>query len=558
VEGLLALFLLVAVWRWLWGPCWNPLHTLCFTAPGDGDHLQHYYSWLAYARGGMASWLPPRFANWTWPEPVPLLFADPIPLAAILFRPLARLLQVDFQYFSLFSLLSIVGTWLVGLWIGRFFRLRSYQATLLALLLALSPPALLRLKDHEALSLHAILVLAIALVIHRRSALALWLPLLALSMGIHAYFTPMILVLGLYAQWACADPEGGAGAPSVAVLRRWLLRFGLSVGVLLACAYLFGYLPNQAAVSAPGEMWSANMLAPVDSQGLSLFFPALPKKEPLQWEGFGYLGLLGIVAVCLSLGARISSAPSPQERAASIFPRPMAYGMLMLAFLIFSFGDQWYLGDQPVLHLDVRLPLLTTLQQTFRSSGRFMWPVYYSLMIWAYVSITRATRFPRLLAIVFLVLALESYWPNLAFVRGVLETHARQGEKWELRLERRGPRVRLLREAEVLFNATGDPRFFSSTLPRFFPQAVNPMIATNYNAYLARYPRGYLDASQQSGCDSVGSFLARSQGVFRPERSLLIMRDQDQANCPHTGRAVRVLPLDAAPPTSVFRLVSRE
>jgi hypothetical protein len=84
------------------------------------------------------------------------------------------------------------------------------------------------------------------------------------------------------------------------------------------------------------------------------------------------------------------------------------------------------------------------------------------------------------------------------------------------------------------------------------------MIATNYNAYLARYPRGYLDASQQSGCDSVGSFLARSQGVFRPERSLLIMRDQDQANCPHTGRAVRVLPLDAAPPTSVFRLVSRE
>ncbi len=550
----LALILLVGIWRLIWGPCWNPFNTLCYTAPTGGDHVQHYYGWLAYARGGLATWLPPRFQSWTWPDPVPLLFADPIPLAAILLRPLARMLQIDFQYFSLLSLLSIVGSFLAGIWIGRFFALRSYQSTLLAVLLALAPPALLRLSGHEALSLHVVLVLALALVIRRRPSLALWLPLVVVSMGIHAYFTPMILGLGVYSQWACLDPRGLASFSLIAAVRHWLPRLAISIGVLLASAWLFGYLPNQVAVSVPGDMWSANLLALMDSQGKSLFFPALDKQEPLQWEGFSYLGMLGIVALCLSVGERMGSTSSRPERAPSVFPRPLAYGLLMLTFLLFSFGDQWFVGAHSVLHLDARLPLLTRLQQTFRSSGRFMWPVYYSLMIWGYVSITRATRFPRLLAISFLVLALESYWPNLTNVSRQLASHHKNGVKWERELQQRGRRVRLLRGADVLYNATGDPRFSSPVLPQFFPQAVNPTLATNYNAYLARYPKPYLIENRGSGCELVGRFLDHARGRFQPQRTLLIMRDADQASCPLTHEASPVLPLASEPPTSVFLL----
>lgn len=558
VVPVLALILLVGIWRLIWGPCWNPLHTLCFTAPADGDHVQHYYGWLAYARGGLATWLPPRFPNWTWPEQTPLLYADPIPLVAILLRPLARIVQIDFQYFSLLSLLSIVGSFLAGLWIGRFFQLRIYQSTLLAVLLALAPPSLMRLIGHEALSLHVVLVLALALIIHRRPSLALWLPLTVLSMGIHAYFTPMILALGVYAQWACPDPRGPVLSFPIATVRHWLPRIAISVGVLLASAWLFGYLPNQAAVRVSGDMWSANLLALIDSQGQSLFFSALAKQEPLQWEGFSYLGMLGIVALCLSVGERIGSSSSRSERMPSVFPRPMAYGLLMLAFLLFSLGDQWFIGAHTVLHLDVPLPLLARLQQIFRASGRFMWPVYYSLMIWGYLSITRATRFPRLLAIVFVVLALESYWPNHMYVSNVLASRLKDGVKWEHELKKGGAPVRILRGADVLYNATGDPGFVSPVLPRFFMQAVNPTMATNYNVYLARYPRGYVQDNRGSGCEMVGRFLDHSRGIFQPQRTLLIMRDADQASCPLTQGASPVLSVASDPPTTVFQLASSE
>jgi hypothetical protein len=251
----LALILLVGIWRLIWGPCWNPFNTLCYTAPTGGDHVQHYYGWLAYARGGLATWLPPRFQSWTWPDPVPLLFADPIPLAAILLRPLARMLQIDFQYFSLLSLLSIVGSFLAGIWIGRFFALRSYQSTLLAVLLALAPPALLRLSGHEALSLHVVLVLALALVIRRRPSLALWLPLVVVSMGIHAYFTPMILGLGVYSQWASLDQclavrlpaePGGGQRPGRHVERQSASPDGFSGEIAVLSR------PRQAGASAMG------------------------------------------------------------------------------------------------------------------------------------------------------------------------------------------------------------------------------------------------------------------------------------------------------------------
>jgi hypothetical protein len=78
----------------------------------------------------------------------------------------------------------------------------------------------------------------------------------------------------------------------------------------------------------------------------------------------------------------------------------------MLAFLLFSLGDQWFIGSHSLLHLDVPLPLLARLQQ-----------------------ISRATRFPRLLAIAFVVLALESYWPNHIYVSSVLASRLKDGVK---------------------------------------------------------------------------------------------------------------------------------
>lgn len=554
IQILVAIIVLIACWRWLWGDCWNPFATSCFSAPGDGDHVQHYYGWLAYARSGLSTWLPPRFPTWTWPIQVPLLFADPIPLAAILFAPLVRLLQIDFQYFSLLSLVNFLGTFLCGVWIGRYVSLPSWSATWLGLLLALSPPALIRMTSHEALSLHGILVLAIALIIRRQSSLKWWLPLVVVAMGIHAYFLPMILSLALFAQWACADETGTRHSRLATISLLPWVRLGLIAGVLLLGAVFLGYIPNHASVHSSGNMWSANLLALFDSQGKSLVFPGIAKQEPFQWEGFSYLGFFGIAVVCFAVGSRLGGASRHSENRTTIFPRPLAYAALMLVFALFSLGNHWFFGQQPLLRIGPDFPLLSQSQQIFRSSGRFMWPVYYSLVIWGYVSIMQVAKLPRLLSAVLLVLALESYLPTALLIHQVFAAQHADGVRWQRQLAAPSPTLNLLKKAEVLYNATGDASFFTETLPRFMPQAVNPAIVTNYNAYLARSPHGFRESATGAPCELVDGFLARASGLFAADKTYLIMRNSDQQACPLTRSASLELPLSAQEPTSVFLL----
>jgi hypothetical protein len=93
----------VAVWLLAWGPCAAPWHTACFTNGGWGDHKHHYQGWITYLHSPV--WLPPTSRAFTWPFTSSVMFTDSVPLAAILFKPLTRLLHLgDWQYLSALSL----------------------------------------------------------------------------------------------------------------------------------------------------------------------------------------------------------------------------------------------------------------------------------------------------------------------------------------------------------------------------------------------------------------------------------------------------------------------
>jgi hypothetical protein len=125
----------------MWGYCWNPLETSCFSSPDHGrDDAQHDYTWQAYTTGNLATWLPPTFSNWPWPQQVPLIFGDTVPLASKILAPIAKLTHNSFQYFSALSLLSIMGSYLCDAWIGSFFSFKPHQSSLIGLIISLSPP----------------------------------------------------------------------------------------------------------------------------------------------------------------------------------------------------------------------------------------------------------------------------------------------------------------------------------------------------------------------------------------------------------------------------------
>jgi hypothetical protein len=549
VVALLAVILLC--WRWLWGGCWSPLVTTCFEGPSreaTQDHIVHYYGWLAYAFGDPLTLLPPVFSNWTWPISVPLLYADIIPIAAVLLRPLAHLLELKFQYFSMCALASMLVSGFCGYVVGsKVLGARSYGFTL-GLLLALSPPAILRLIEHEALGLHAVLVSAITLLILRKSNIAIWGILIFLAVGIHAYFLPLLLPF-LIIRLASHEITPSVISSKIASIvipsssyRKLALISGLARivdGIILLFIALlglvaFGYASGERMALIPGiTMWSANIVALFDSQGHSSILSPL-KMMPYQSEGFSYLGLIVIVSVSVGIYDIIHGPKkSPNGNSTSLFPSPRLYWMLIIAMFIYSLGLDIYLGSQKIISIGgiAKTLHVDRIYYIFRATGRFTWPIYYSLLFWGFHAASRLTRNSSSLVAVILVLLLETHIPTLHFTKAVISKHYIAGLQWkEMKTAAEKTLAERIARSDVFLNATGNPWFRLDALPQSFVQASNPQIYTNYRPYLARLPASFVEFNSRKGCDLAkwATTVSKQNAMRNP---LLLMNDNDALNC---------------------------
>ena len=180
-------------WAYMWGICANPFQVSCFKYAGMGDHLMSYLGWISYAKDTSTALFSRSFSGWTWPISSEILYTDSIPFLSITLKPLLRLIRIDFQYFSIASLTNIIATYYCGLLIGNYFKLKISLSSLLGILLALSPIALIRIIGHESLSLHFFIVYPITLLIIRSFNQWKWGLLIFISLVTHAYFFQIIL-----------------------------------------------------------------------------------------------------------------------------------------------------------------------------------------------------------------------------------------------------------------------------------------------------------------------------------------------------------------------------
>ena len=64
------------------------------------------------------------FSGWTWPISSEIIYTDSIPILSIILRPFLRFIRIDFQYFSIVSLVNLIATYYCGLLIGNYFKLK--------------------------------------------------------------------------------------------------------------------------------------------------------------------------------------------------------------------------------------------------------------------------------------------------------------------------------------------------------------------------------------------------------------------------------------------------
>jgi hypothetical protein len=372
------------------------------------DFSQHLLGWLFFRNAPVGLPLG-GLPNYLYPLGTTLGFMDSMPWVGLVLRPFSGLLPVDFQYIGPWMGLCLVLQGAVAAWVARRLGGTVAHQWLIGALLVLSPTLLARMSmSHEALSAHWMLVLLVGLhLVPQRDArdarrtLGTALGLCVLAAGLHPVLAAMVLALGLS---LCART-----ALERRVGWRWpVLTAAASLAVVPVLFLAFGYFGTSTPLtgSSFGD-FSADLAALLNPLGYnnvrwSRFLPGHPRGWG-QYEGFAYLGL----GVLFALFAAAVLALWRARRVAGLWRRWLPVGLVALgmAFFALSWKVTW-LGE-PVANLSAFYRPGLKWVEPFRSSGRFVWPLYYLLSLGAALALLRLPQVQAASSLLGLVVVLQ-------------------------------------------------------------------------------------------------------------------------------------------------------
>jgi hypothetical protein len=359
-----------------------------------GDPSSYYLIWSffrfeswGFPLGAVSSYLYPMGTS------VPLV--DGLALLAIPMKLFSGVLPVPFQYYGAWLLLCYV---LQGFWGQRLAKLAvgDGPASLLGGGLFLLTPTFMFRQGHIALSSHWVLLAGLWLYLagarlQDRSYYRSWAVLLAVVALIHPYLVIMVMVFFV------------AGNLTVREGWSWQRRAGVTLAggaVVLLTWWVAGYfvgMGGDAMTSTGFGKYSSNLNTFVNSMGLSTI---LQKRALLfgQYEGFGYLGMGWLLLIMTSL-VLFGAIRKPDRR----------HVLLMVAVAImylYSLSNKVVLGDRILLEYQVP-EFLNHLVQTFRASGRFIWPLTYVACFWFLRAAAFSARRVQLLALLAVAFGLQ-------------------------------------------------------------------------------------------------------------------------------------------------------
>ncbi|MEO0896044.1 MAG: DUF6311 domain-containing protein [Bacteroidota bacterium] len=354
----------------------------------QGDVCIHYLGWAFF-----------RYADWTLPlGEIPdyyypigsnIGFTDSIPLMAILFKPLSPFLPTDFQYIGIWLLLC-VGLQARMSWglLGTLGIDNKINRAIGTILLTSTPVWFFRLA-HPALCAHWLILACFWIYAippkEKVNSLLKWqYVLVGIVSFVHPYLAVMILALAVVWVMRLGILDS--------VLTWWkvLLHMVGFAGLMVGAWWLTGYFSiSEAGRASTGlTTFSTNLngfFNPLEDT--SQFLNSLPLSNPLQYEGYAYLGIGGLFLVLAAVVSWVVfrfRGDVTQNRTIKWWP------LWLTAFLMFvwALSIQVYFGSTRVLRYDIADALIPTLS-AFRTTGRFVWTLYYLLLLSAFVFVVK-------------------------------------------------------------------------------------------------------------------------------------------------------------------------
>jgi hypothetical protein len=379
------------------------------------DRAMHTLGWFFY-----------RLSPWSWPPGASdyglelgnsIALVDGLPLLAVPFKALSPWLPETFQYWGWWHLGSFVLQAIFAVLIAHHLGLSRILQLAAAIFCIIQPAFLARLDVHLALSGHWVILAAIYLYVRRPAPpIWAWPLLLATVSAIHGYLLVMV-----FAIWFAAVLQ--RAWQKFMGLRRTFAETALVIAAIVATLWACGVLMAGSYESFGFGRWRMNLLGPFNPDFWSLTLPSVPT-DPEEWEGANFLGI-GIAV--LLLVALISAG-----RLGRLFSARWApLALVTLAMAIFALSNKVAFGSIELFTIPLPDWLMRFLT-TFRSSGRFFWPLGY-LIIFA-VLVISARRFrPAWATAIVLTLALVQIYDEQRGWRGMYITEERTGERTAFR-----------------------------------------------------------------------------------------------------------------------------
>lgn len=329
-----------------------------------------------------------------------IVFTDSIPLLAIIFKPFSPWLGDVFQYFGFWLMLCYVLQYFFAYKLISLFTADAFIQIIGACFFVLAPAFLMRTTIHLALSGHWLILAAFCIFFADRFLSWRWLLLLFLAISINVYL--LVLVAAI---WCCDIMQKFMQKkvnPGQA-----LIHFGQGVVIVVFVMWGWGYFMLGPTPKVDQVFPGMNVLALFNPgerffQTLPAWSQIIPEIKLIQGDGFMFLGLGNILLLLLAIFIGFRLPASSMNKATK-------YSLLVLiaALSLIALSNKIYIGAYEIISYPLFRPM-EILYAVFRGYGRLFWPVYYLLILFSLIMISKISRRVSMVLIA-LILAIHIY-----------------------------------------------------------------------------------------------------------------------------------------------------
>ena len=391
----IAYFCLITLWfiYFTGGKFINPYY-IDWIFPSDTE--THWLGWQFFKNQSIFNF--PIFKNTDYGLELgsSLVLNDSLSIMAIIFKPFSTLIPFEFQYFGIWTYLCFLLQGFIAMKIFKNYSKDGFAIVLGGLLFAMLPPFLWRLHGHFGLLGQWLILYAFLLYLTLKELnLKSWTVLIIISLLINAYISAMII--GIF----IADLikyKILKKSISLRFLGLSFLKFLISLAVSL---FIFGYFMVGKGAGGKGfGKFNANLNSFFDPDQIwSVFFNNLPTPES-GYEGFAFPGTGVIIMILIALTTIFISKDKIKFENIR-FASPL----LLVAFIsyFFALSNNITIGTNIIASYEVP-NLIVFLTKIFRSSGRFVWIIFYLITIFSLIYIFKSysKKTLRFLLIIFI------------------------------------------------------------------------------------------------------------------------------------------------------------